>query len=72
MTKVKIKTRGYNSGVFEVKTSWDGNVLGSIPIGFTNVWTEFSADITIPDGIHSLYFIYKGSGTATLGSFILE
>jgi hypothetical protein len=26
----------------------------------------------IPDGVHALYFIYEGSGFATLGSFTLE
>jgi len=72
VTKVKIKTRGYSNGVFEVRTSWNGEALGSISIEFTNIWEEFSADISIPDGIHALYFIYKGSGTATLGSFTLE
>lgn len=70
--KVKIKTRGYNNGAFEVKTSWDGEALGSIKIYGTNIWTEFSADIAIPDGVQALYFVYKGSGNATLGSFTLE
>jgi len=41
--------------VFEVKTSWDGEKLGGIPIEFTNVWKEFSAEISIPDSIHALY-----------------
>jgi len=69
---IKIKTRGYNSGAFEVKTSWNGESLGKIPIESSNVWKEFSADIKIPDGVHAIYFIYKGTGTATLGSFTLE
>ncbi|HEX2947338.1 MAG TPA: family 43 glycosylhydrolase [Clostridia bacterium] len=70
--KVKIKARGYARGAFEVKTSWNGAALGSIPIGFTNVWKVYSADITIPDGIQALYFTYKGSGSAGFGSFTLE
>jgi len=72
VTKVKIRTRGYSGGVFEVRTSWDGNALGGIPVDFTNVWAEFSADIAIPDGVWSLYFVYKGTGATTLGSFTLE
>jgi hypothetical protein len=72
ITKVKVKTRGYNPGVFEVKTSWDGETLGNIPVKDTNIWKEFSADITIPDGINAIYLIYKGTGAATLGSFTLE
>jgi len=70
--KVKIKVRGYCRGAFEVKTSWDGAALGKIPVDFTNVWTEYPADIVIPDGIQALYFTYTGSGGASLASFILE
>jgi hypothetical protein len=68
---VKIKVRGYCSGEFEVKTSWDGTVLGKIPVEFSNIWKEYSADITIPDGIQALYFTYKGMGSASLASFSL-
>ncbi|AGC67885.1 xylosidase/arabinosidase XylA [Thermoclostridium stercorarium subsp. stercorarium DSM 8532] len=68
---VKIKVRGYCRGVFEVKTSWNGEVLGKIPVEFSNIWTEFSASIPIPDGIHALYFTYRGSGSASLKSFTL-
>ena len=70
--KVKIKVRGYCNGAFEVKTSWNGTALGNIPVDFTNIWTEYSADIEIPDGIQSLYFTYTGDGTASLASFTLE
>ncbi|ADU28667.1 family 43 glycosylhydrolase [Evansella cellulosilytica] len=69
---VKIKVRGYCKGVFEVKTSWDGLAFAEIPVDFTNVWTEYASDIVIPDGIHSLYFTYKGEGIASLASFTLE
>lgn len=70
--KVKIKTRGYARGDFEVKTSWDGPALGKIPIVFSNVWKEYSSDIVIPDGIQALYFTFKGQGSASLASFTLE
>lgn len=69
---IKIKVRGYCQGEFEVKTTWDGPVLGKIPVSFTNIWTECSAEVIIPDGIHALYFTYKGSGGADLASFTLE
>jgi len=70
--RVKIKARGYASGAFEVKTSWNGEVLGRIPIVYTNIWKEYAADIAIPDGIQALYFTYTGSGSAHFGSFTLE
>lgn len=70
--KVKIKVRGYCSGDFEVKTSWNGMVLGTISVGFSNVWKEYSSNIEIPDGIHALYLTYTGQGSASLASITLE
>lgn len=72
ITKVKIKARGYASGDFGVKTSWNGPALGKITVGYTNIWKEYSADIAIPDGIQALYFTYTGSGSAQFASFTLE
>ena len=69
--KVSIKVRGYCKGVFEVKTAWDGPVLGTLSVDYTNVWTDYSADITIPDGVHPLYFRYIGEGNAMFASFTL-
>jgi hypothetical protein len=72
ITKVTLKTRGYNRGAFEVKTSLQGETLGAIEITSSNIWKKFTKEIKIPDGIQALFFIYKGTGQATLGSFILE
>ena len=69
---IKIKVRGYCKGNFEVKTSWNGPALASIPVNYTSVWTEYASDIDIPDGIQSLYFTYAGKGRANLASFTLE
>lgn len=71
--RVKIATRGYASGTFDVRTTWDGETLGTIKIEGTNVWQEFGADIAIPDGVHALYFVYHGaSEPLMLKSFTLE
>ena len=70
--KVTVRVRGYCNGAFQVKTSWDGPVLGEIPVGFNNIWKDYSADISIPDGVSGLYFTYKGPGCAALLSFSLE
>ena len=64
--------RGYCKGEFHVKTAWDGPSLGSIPVVFSNIWKEYSAEIAIPDGVHALYFEYQGEGGASLASFKLE
>ncbi len=70
--KISIKVRGYCDGAFEVKTSWNGDALAKIPVKFTNVWTEYSSDINIQDGIQSIYITYTGNGRASLASFILK
>ncbi len=71
--RVKIKVRGYCRGDFEIRTSWDGPALGRITVpDFANVWKEHAADITIPDGVHALYFVFTGEGNASLASFTLE
>lgn len=69
--KITIKVRGYCSGVFELRTQWDGNKLGVIPIGYSNEWKEYTGYIAVPDGVHSLYFTYKGYGSAAFASFTL-
>jgi len=70
--RISITTRGYANGVFEVRTSWDGPVLAKLPIHYTNVWEEYTAPISIADGIHSIYLTYKGEGNASLKSFTLH
>ncbi|WP_145414227.1 family 43 glycosylhydrolase [Paenibacillus xylanexedens] len=70
--QVTIKVRGYCNGSFEVKTAWDGPVLGTIPVHFTNVWKSYAAAIRIPDGQQALYFTYQGMGSASLASFELS
>jgi len=71
INQVKIKVRGYCNGRFEIKTAWDGEVLAEIPVGFSNIWQEYSTDIEIPDGVKPLYFSYRGEGSASLASFTL-
>ncbi len=71
--KVSVKTRGYCDGAFELRLSPWGEALGEIKVSNTNIWTKFSADIKIPDGIHALYFVYKGAhNNPSLASFKLE
>ena len=72
VTSVTIEVRGYAGGCFEVKTAWDGPVLATIPVEFTNVWTKYTAEAKIPDGIQALYFTYRGHGSAALNSFTLK
>lgn len=70
--KITIKVRGYCRGAFEIKTAWNDPVLGKIPVDYTNIWTVYSTELIIPDGIQALYFTYTGTGSASLASFTLE
>ena len=48
--EIKIWVRGYGSGTFEIKTAWDGEVLGTATVENANVWEEYSIPVNIPDG----------------------
>ncbi len=71
VSKITLTVRGYAKGVFQVKTAWDGEVLAEIPVDYTNVWEEYSAPVSIEDGIHALYLTFSGQGNAMLKSFEL-
>ncbi len=72
VTGIGIKTRGYADGHFEVRTSWDGEVLARIPIRYSNVWEKYSVPVHIPDGPQAIYLTYRGEGNASLLSLILK
>ena len=55
--------------MLKLKTAWDGDVLSSIPIDNANIWEYNEIKITIPDGVHSIYLEYSGTGAADLKSF---
>jgi len=69
---VSIKTRSYGNGYIAVKTSWDGEALCRIPVGYTNIWVKNTAPVSIPDGVHALYFTFEGEGATSLLSFELH
>ncbi len=69
ISEIKIWTRGYFKGVFEVRTAWDGECLAEIPIEFSNIWTEFSAKAEIPDGEWPVYLTFRGEGNGSLKAF---
>lgn len=69
--RIALRTRGYCGGVFEVKTTWDGPVLGSVPVCSSTLWEEHAAEVSIPDGVQALYLTYRGRGGVSLLSFTL-
>ena len=69
--KISLRVRGYCRGAFEVKTAWDGPVLGKVDVRSSTIWLDHEAEVAIPDGVHALYLTYRGPGSATLLSFNL-
>jgi hypothetical protein len=72
VNQVTIMVRGYCKGYFEVRSEWNGKVLATIPVEFTNIWTAYSATVDFPSGIQAIYFTYRGEGRANLQSFTLK
>ena len=70
--RITLRVRGYATGYFAVKTAWDGEELGRIPVPHCVNWRETSAEAALPDGVHALYFTYHGRGSTSLLSFTLE
>lgn len=70
--EISIQTRCYCNGVFEVRTAWDGEVLATIPVISSNVWEEYTAEFPVKDGVHALYFTYRGTGNLQFKSFTLK
>lgn len=68
----RIKVRGYAGGRFEVRTRWDGPACATLPVEYANVWEEYTADISLPEGKCALYLAYLGEGEAELLSFTLK
>ena len=68
LKKITITTRAYFYGVYEVRTKWDGPVVATIDTLSSNFWEEYSADISIPDGVNALFLTFKGSGVGQLKS----
>lgn len=69
VTEISIKVRGYASGVFEVKNAWDGDVLSTMKVEYSNVWEEYTAPLKLPNGKQAIYLTYRGDGNASLLSF---
>jgi len=66
-----IETRGWCSGEFVVKTGYDAEPIGTIPVNKSNEWKVYTADIAIPDGVQALYFEFRGTGAVSFKGFTL-
>ena len=68
-TGLRIRTRAYFDGCFDVKTSLDGEVIGQIKANGSNIWEAHECKFTQKlTGVHALYLTYCGTGAASLKS----
>ena len=58
--KTTVTYRGSAEGVLEMRTEL--GVLGTILIQSSACWTNSEVDVSVPDGVHALYFQYHGAG----------
>ena len=67
--KITLPIRGYGwGGKIQVKTEKYGEVLCEIDLHNTNIWFDYSSEIALPNGVHSLYLTYTGGGSVMLKS----
>ncbi len=72
VTGLRIRTRAYADGFFEIRRSPDGEVLGRIGMKNSNIWTAGECHFengAWPDGKCALFLTFCGSGAASLVSF---
>ncbi|MCR5738563.1 MAG: carboxylesterase family protein, partial [Lachnospiraceae bacterium] len=69
VTGLKIKTRAYYHGKFEIRTAYGGEVIGEIKGDGSNIWVEGSCTFKEKvSGVLPLYLTYVGGGTPSLKS----
>ncbi len=68
VTGLRIRTRAYFGGKFEVKTGINDAPLGEIEAISSNIWTAFECRFPKISGTHALYLRYNGTGSASLAS----
>lgn len=72
LKKISLWLRGYANGEIQVRTKWDGEIVGKKEFNTNNVWEEITIDVDVPDGVNALYFSYKGGGAASFRGFKLN
>ena len=72
LKEISVQMRGYGNGEMQIRTELEGEVCGSVAIHSTTTWENYVAQVTIPDGVHALYFTFVGSGFTCMNSFELR
>lgn len=71
-TGITITTRGYAYGSMEISTEFQGKVVKTIPLHYSNLWTDYEVELELPEGANALYFTYRGDGSASFKGFTLK
>lgn len=69
---ITVTVRGYGNGSFQVRTSPEGPVLAEMKVEYANVWEDYTADLSLEDGVYPIYLTYVGDGNVMLKSFTLN
>ena len=69
--KVFVTVRGKGKGVLYVRSAEHGAPVAMINVTPGKEWASFSSSLTILDGVHPLYFTYKGRGAIDFLDFTL-
>ncbi len=57
---------------FEVRLAPDGEAVGKIQLGNSDIWEQYAGEVSIPNGIHALYLIYHGKEKVQLKSILFQ
>ena len=56
---ISLRTRGYGSGTFYIRTDLNGPDLAAIHIGYSSVWKDHRVEAPFPEGAHRLFLVYQ-------------
>ena len=63
--------RGSGEGTLVVSTEPEGQALAEIPVQPCGFWHALSAAMRPVEGVHDLYFTFRGTGAVDFFSFTL-
>jgi len=72
VSEITLTIRGYAYGSMEIRTSFEGSAVKTIPLHYSNIWRDIKTEIKLPEGADSLYFTYRGPGSASFKGFTLK
>jgi len=71
-SKISVNIRGNAQGTVFVSTTVDGEPAATVEIRAEAGWKEFSAPLSIENGVHPLFFTFKGTGSFDFSTFRIE